>query len=104
MSEWNTYAEQVKSKFDYDSNDWAITNISSGAAIYGLEGGVWGLSEGMSELTTYQHELDDGEGNKEMVEVNEVTCAAGAADGNRAPSKAGIRICGKKYMLTYKDE
>lgn len=58
----------------------------------------------MSELTTYQHELDDGEGNKEMVEVNEVACAVGAADGNRAPSKAGIRICGKKYMLTYKDE
>ena len=47
MSEWNTYAEQVKSRFDYEKNDWAVTNISSGAGIYGQEGGVWGVSEGM---------------------------------------------------------
>ena len=28
----------------------------------------------------------------------------GAADGNRSPSEAGIRMEGKKYMLTYKDD
>lgn len=31
-------------------------------------------------------------------------CALGAADGNRSPSPAGVRICGTKYMLVYKED
>lgn len=38
------------------------------------------------------------------VEVNEVACAMGAADGNRNPSPAGVRMGNQKYMITYKDD
>jgi len=44
------------------------------------------------------------DGSIQNVEVNEVACAMGGADGNRQPSQAGIRMAAEKYMLTYKDE
>ena len=44
------------------------------------------------------------DGSTENIEVNEVACAIGAADGNRQPTQAGIRMGGEKYMLTYKDD
>jgi len=36
--------------------------------------------------------------------VNEVLCAVEAAGGNRSPTKAGIRMGGKKYMLTFSQD
>ena len=33
------------------------------------------------------------------VNVNEFDCALKAAQGNRKPSEAGIRMCNQKYML-----
>ena len=44
------------------------------------------------------------DGTTQHVEVNEVACAVGAADGNRQPSQAGVRMGGIKFMLTYKDD
>lgn len=44
------------------------------------------------------------DGSVTEVEVNEVACAMGAADGNRQPSQAGIRMGKTKYMLTFKDD
>ena len=44
------------------------------------------------------------DGSTTNVSVNETACAIGAADGNRSPSEAGIRMCGEKFMLTYKDD
>jgi len=38
---WQTYADQVLNRFDYDTNDWAITGVCSGAAIYGHDGSLW---------------------------------------------------------------
>ena len=43
------------------------------------------------------------DGSKSTVTVDEVTCAAKAAEGNRNPSEAGIRLGGVKYMITYHD-
>merc|ERR1719464_2074482 len=104
MGDWQTYADQVVNRFDYDVNDWSITNVCTGAGIYGQDGTLWASSgsEG-GDLTTYNFTLE-GMGTSEDVEVNEVACAMGAADGNRQPSKAGIRMGGVKYMLTYKDD
>ena len=105
MGDWQTYADQVVNRFDYETNDWAITNVCSGAAIYGQDGTLWANSgtEG-GDLTTYQHPLEGMGGDITNVEVNEVACAMGAADGNRQPSQAGIRMGKGKYMLTYKDD
>ncbi len=37
--------------------------------------------------------------SKKDVAVNEFECAKKAADGNRKPSEAGIRLNNQKYML-----
>ena len=105
MGDWQTYADQVVNRFDYDANDWAITGVCNGGAIYGQDGTLWAVSgnEG-GDLSTYQHALEGMDGSVTNVEVNEVACAMGAADGNRQPSQAGIRMGGTKYMLTYKDD
>ena len=92
-------------RFDYDSNEYTITGICSGAALYGHDGSLWAnAGEEGGNLTTYQHPLEQMDGSTENIEVNEVACAIGAADGNRQPSAAGIRMGGEKYMLTYKDD
>ena len=92
-------------RFDYDSNEYTITGVCSGAALYGHDGSLWAnAGEEGGNLTTYQHPLEQMDGSIENIEVNEVACAVGAADGNRQPSGAGIRMGGEKYMLTYKDD
>ena len=101
---WQTYADQVLNKFDYETNDWAITNVNSGAALYGHDGTLWASAgtEG-SNLSTYQHPMEGLDGSMTNVEVNEVACALAACDGNKRPTEAGIRIAGAKMMLTYKE-
>ena len=91
-------------RFDYDTNDWAINNVCSGAGIYGQDGSMWAHAGEFAGLTTYQHPLEQMDGSTQPVEVNEVACAVGASDGNRSPCEAGIRMCGEKFMLTYKDD
>ena len=103
MGDWESYCNQVTNRFNYDTNDWEITNVCSGAVIYGTDGSEWGnVGEG-GPLTTYDFVLE-GMGASETVSVNEVTAALGAADGNRNPTRAGIRFGGKKYMLTFKED
>ena len=105
MAEWTQYADQVVNRFDYEANDWAITNCCTVASIYGLDGSLWANStQGGAELTTYQHEIEDLEGNKKNIEMNEINAAIAAADGNKNPTEAGIRLGGKKHMLQYTDE
>ena len=105
MSDWNTYAEQVKNRFDYDSNDWSIHNVNTGAGIYGHDGSLWGKSAGMPEVEKeYDYPLEDENGNVEQVPIHEAVALVAAADGNRNPTKAGIRIGNKKHMLVYKDD
>jgi len=87
MSDWQTYADQVVNKFDYEANDWSTTNVCSGSGIYGHDGTLWATSgEEGGNLSTYQHPLEQMDGSTQNVEVNEVACALGAADGNRQPS------------------
>lgn len=81
---WQTYADQVLNRFDYDTNDWAITGVCSGAAIYGHDGSLWAnAGEEGGNLTTYEHPLEQMDGSTQNVPVNEVACALGACDGNR---------------------
>merc|ERR1712037_355569 len=101
--DWESYCNQVTNRFNYDTNDWEITNVCSGAVIYGTDGSEWGKVGEGGPLTTYDFVLE-GMGASETVSVNEVTAALGAADGNRNPTRAGIRFGGKKYMLTFKED
>ena len=105
MSDWDTYAEQVRNRFDYETNAWAVTEVNSGAAIYGHDGSKWAVAGDEGELGIYQHPLENPETNTvEQVDVNEHACAMGVWDGNRQPSKAGIRMAGQKFMLKFKDD
>ena len=101
---WQTYADQVLNRFDYDTNDWSIMNVCSGAALYGHDGTLWASAgEEGSNLTTYQHPLDDLDGSVRNVEVNEVAAALAACDGNGKPTEAGIRMGGTKCMFVSKE-
>jgi hypothetical protein len=42
-------------------------------------------------------------GNVTNITVDEVQCAIKAAEGNRSPSEAGIRLGNEKYMLVAHD-
>jgi hypothetical protein len=101
---WQTYADQVLNRFDYDTNDWSIMNVCSGAAIYGHDGALWASAgdEG-SNLTTYDHPLEELDGSVRNISVNEVAAAIAACDGNRKPTEAGIRMGGGKFMMTWKN-
>lgn len=102
---WQTYADQVRNKIDYDTNQWIKTEVCSGAAIYGHDGSLWASSgdEG-HDLTTYQHPQEQMDGSTKNIEVNEVYCAMKACEGNRSPSDAGIRMGNQKYMLKFFDD
>ena len=50
-------------------------------------------------LNTYDHDMDDGFGTIEKVNVDEFKCAKGASEGNRNPSPAGVRFAGIKFVL-----
>ncbi len=101
---WQTYADQVVNRFDYDTNDWAITGVCSGAALYGHDGTLWASAgEEGSNLTTYQHPLENLDGSVKNVEVNEVAAALAACDGNGKPTEAGIRMGGTKFMFVSKE-
>ena len=92
-------------RFDYETNDYSVNGVCSGAALYGHDGSLWASAgEEGSNLTSYDHPLEQMDGSTENVAVNEVACALGGCDGNRQPSPAGIRMGGEKYMLTYKEE
>lgn len=89
---------------DYETNSWAIENVCTDAAIYGDDGSPWAFSQNFPELKTYEHDLEGMGGEVKKVSVDEVQCCIKAAQGVRNPTEAGIRIGGKKYMLTYHDD
>jgi hypothetical protein len=104
MGDWQTYTDQVVNRFDYDANDWSITGVCNGAAIYSQDGTLWAMSGNEGDgLADYAHPLEQMDGSVQEVQISEIACAIGAADGNRSPSEAGIRMGKTKYMLTYKD-
>lgn len=80
-------------------------DVASSAAIYGLTPpDPWAWSENFPELLKYDFEIEEMDGSKKTVSVNEMVCAIKAGEGCRNPSEAGIRMDNTKYMLTYFDE
>ena len=105
MSEWQQYTDQVVHKMDYDTNQWADTNVCKAAAIYGPgDSGAWQAYAWTGDFPDLK-EVDievDGLAGKETMKVDEINCAKEATKGNRTLS-GGYRFGGVKYMLTYHD-
>ena len=86
-----------------------MTPIYTGAceavAIYGHDGSAWAWSPTFPELLP-QSVLIEGmsAADTKTVQVDEFQCALLAADGNRNPSEAGIRMGNQKYMFVAKDD
>ena len=90
--------------FDYDTNQYVVTNVCTGAAIYGHDGSLWGKAGGEDiNVTDYEMDREQDDGSMKKVNVSEIAAVAGAVAGNRNPTDAGMRIGGQKMMLTYND-
>ena len=98
MSGWESYIYQLQNKYDATTQQYTLTNICEFAGIFGLDGAPWALSAGFA-LHNYEHELEQEDGSKKKVPVNEFTTAFEATKGNRKGSEAGIRMNNQKYML-----
>ena len=101
---WDQYIAHIMGFYSAKKAEWTKMNVCESAAIYGLDGTLWAASDKWKPLTEYQHELEALGDATESVQVNEFKCAEAISQGNRNPSKAGIRLCGKKFMMTTYDE
>ena len=61
------------------------------AGIFGHDGTPWATSAGL-KLSTYQFDLEQEDGSKKSVPVDEFKTALEATKGNRKGSEAGIRM------------
>ena len=74
-------------------------NCCFAAAIYGIDGTPWATSADWAGLNEYDHALEQDDGSFKDVKVNEFHIALKAAEGQRAPSAAGIRMINTKFMF-----
>ena len=49
---WTQYTDQICHRFNYETNDWDITNCCTGAMIYGADFGQWAKSGDCADLST----------------------------------------------------
>ncbi len=99
MSGWEGYIYQIQHKYDVNKKDYVKTNICQHAAIIGNDGIAWAVSSNWPGLNEYQHPLELEDGTTRDTPVNEFKCALGAANSNRMPSAAGIRMGNEKYIF-----
>ena len=99
MSGWEDYVAQIVNKMNYDTNEYEVTNMCNSAAIYGMDGTMWVSTGDWKGCTNYDFDLEDMSGNIQKVPVDEFQCMLKAAQGDRKPTEAGIRFCGRKFMF-----
>ena len=58
------------------------------------------MSSDWPGLYEYQNQIENDDGSKRDVLVNEFNCVMGASLGRRNPTEAGIRIGHEKYFFT----
>ncbi len=89
---------------DYNTNTYVVEGICDAAAIYGFDGSAWAWSPTFPELLVQTVTIEGmSEADTKTVQVDEFQCAFKAADGNRNPSEAGIRMGNEKYMFVAQD-
>ena len=60
---------------------WSKTNIAKHAAIYGIDGTCWIGSKDWPGIWSYEHEVEDMDGSKKKLEINEFKLVLEFADG-----------------------
>ena len=78
-------------------------NVCKHAAIIGIDGTVWAQTPKFPALTEYDFEIEEEGGNKRQIKVNEFHLLQQVSTGVRAPSAAGIRFGGEKYIFMNHD-
>ena len=78
-------------------------NVCEHAAIIGNDGSIWACTKDFPELTEYDAEVEKDDGSFHTVNVKELAIAKAITTGNRTPSAAGIRLGGRKYVMTTHD-
>ena len=96
---WDKYINDIINRWSHKQEKYTVNNSCLHAAIIGLDGTQWAASADWPGLKTYDHDLDDGFGTIEKVNVDELKCAIGASEGNRNPSAAGVSVAGIKFVL-----
>ena len=101
---WDSYIWQVQNAYSTKKNQYLKMNVSEHAAIIGNDGSIWACTKDFPELTEYECEFENADGEMQTVKVNELAIAKAVCSGNRTPSAAGIRIGGMKFVMTSHDE
>ena len=102
---WMTYVQQVLDKYDWNTMTPIYTGACEAVAIYGQDGSAWAWSPNFPELLPQKVTIEGmSAADTKTVDVDEFQCALQAADGNRNPSEAGIRMGNQKFMFVAKDE
>ena len=102
---WAPYINQMINKYNFKTMEVKWNGECDEAAIFGLDGTGWYWSPGFPDINQPSQVTIEGmtEADTKVVTINEFECVKAAADGNRNPSEAGIRIGGKKYMMVRHD-
>ena len=97
---WEALVGELQNKYDAKTSQYKIKGVTKMAGIYGLDGTCF-AQHGDFSLTKYKFEVDQEDGSKKTVDVNEVNCAIAAAKGDRSGGSggAGIRMAGSKFVL-----
>ena len=85
--------------------EWTKQGVCEACAIYGLDGTLWAASDKWKGLSEYKHTVESlGDEADETIDIDEFKLAGISSTGNRNPGKAGLRLCGSKFMMTTYDE
>lgn len=104
---WKEYIDQIVDKYDWNTMQVKHYKECEEAAIFGLDGAGWYWSPGFPDINADTQVTIEGmtPADTKVIDVNEFKSVLGATNGNKDISGqgAGIRIGGKKYMMTRHD-
>ena len=102
---WDQYIGHLMGFYSAKKNEWTKQGVCESCAIYGMDGTLWAASDKWKGLSEYKHTVESmGDEANETIDVNELEIAKTISTGNRNPGKAGVRLCGQKFMMTTYDE
>ena len=99
---WDSYVAMITNVYDAATQQYTVTAVGKDGAIFGLDGGVWAKSEGLT-VTQYEHEIQLDETNVQKISVDEPEILKKLLGGDDRCGDGGVRIGGEKYMVTKRD-
>ena len=81
-SGWDALLGELMNKYDAKSSSHKVRNVMKKCAIYGKNDGVLFAAHPPDfKLGKYDHEIEEMDGSKKNVAVNELICAIAASKG-----------------------